>query len=289
MAGISELVGVVGGVMGVGVPILQAKQQHKEALEQADILSNLAYQQADALHHQAIQLDMLAALREHSRDVWAQKNLTAQTLMIIDTLMFSCGFALIIEGMPPEQSPSWVLHMFSFCIGGALGTLFLSVWLAMKMQIRMAKFNVFDAKHIYRCGKMHINFSAYYLCHCRQLTYWGFRLFYVGTFMLVLSASVVLVQRFISIYTNPSAGWLFMGILVVTVIAMVVLEVLLPANTRTAKTPLGSGIAVSTSAEASMPRARGKGKRSRSDKPTARGKGLRSKRSGMYPASMSMV
>lgn len=56
-----------------------------------------------------------------------------------DTLMFSCGFAIIIEGMPPEDSPSWVLHMFSFTVSSAICMLFLSTWLAMKLQMRMSK------------------------------------------------------------------------------------------------------------------------------------------------------
>ena len=55
--------------------------------------------------------------------------------------MFGCGFALIVEGMPPEESADLSVQVFSLALAVAIAMLFLSVWFAMKVQVRMSKYD----------------------------------------------------------------------------------------------------------------------------------------------------
>ena len=41
------------------------------------------------------------AARQARRDIWDQKTEQTSTLLVLNTLMFGCVFAIIVEGMPP--------------------------------------------------------------------------------------------------------------------------------------------------------------------------------------------
>ncbi|MES1917567.1 MAG: hypothetical protein MHM6MM_009278, partial [Cercozoa sp. M6MM] len=79
------------------VPLWQASSNHSEALDIAKAQHAESIEQAQQHHDRSIRVERELARREQLRDLWAQKNHKAQTLMIVDTLMFSSGFALIVE------------------------------------------------------------------------------------------------------------------------------------------------------------------------------------------------
>lgn len=72
-----EVVGAVSGVLGVG----QAMVLHKDAWQKSLSLHREAISQAERFHNQSMDFDLLSAMRENSRDIWAQKNNTCVFLV----------------------------------------------------------------------------------------------------------------------------------------------------------------------------------------------------------------
>ena len=89
-----------------------------------------------------------------------------------------------------------------------------------------------DVNGRYNCNKPHPNFKGYYHCHCRHITKWGYRLFYLGTFQLVLCAALLLWQRFERQYNTQSAGIVFASVGGATIVILITLQLMLPAGTR---------------------------------------------------------
>jgi hypothetical protein len=110
--------------LGAGVPLYQAANQHvaplhlsstshysfqSEALYQSAKLQSESIEQAFSHHEEQMSHDTELARRESLRDLWGQKNHRTQTLMIVDTLMFSCGFAMF------RCSLLCVFHLPQYC------------------------------------------------------------------------------------------------------------------------------------------------------------------------------
>ena len=72
MDSMGEVVSAISGVMGMG----QAQLIHREGLEVTHSLHREAIAQAERFHQQSMDFDLLSAMRENSRDIWAQKNNT---------------------------------------------------------------------------------------------------------------------------------------------------------------------------------------------------------------------
>eukprot|EP00163_Fabomonas_tropica_P002316 TRINITY_DN1174_c1_g1_i1.p1 TRINITY_DN1174_c1_g1~~TRINITY_DN1174_c1_g1_i1.p1 ORF type:complete len:182 (+),score=28.99 TRINITY_DN1174_c1_g1_i1:34-579(+) len=90
--------------------VKHSEKLHREGLGLNTRLHLEALQQELAHHLQQMAHDTETARRENLRDVWSQRNRKAETLMITNTLMFGCFFAMIVEGMPhPESSLELVI------------------------------------------------------------------------------------------------------------------------------------------------------------------------------------
>lgn len=72
MDSMGEVVSAISGVMGMG----QAQMIHRQGLEVTHQLHREAIAQAERFHQQSMDFDLLSAMRENSRDIWAQKNNT---------------------------------------------------------------------------------------------------------------------------------------------------------------------------------------------------------------------
>lgn len=95
-----------------------------------------------------------------------------------------------------------------------------------------ARYNIFDVHGVYDCNQQHPTFKGYYHCHCRYITRWGYRLFYLGTLLLVVTAALLLWQRFSTQYNDRGAGVVFVAVVATCGGALVVLQLMLPASTR---------------------------------------------------------
>jgi hypothetical protein len=78
--------------MAQGVQMLQGHHYHKKEVQQA-----LEH------HEREMMIEREGMRKENLHDIWEQKNNQAQTLMIVATLMFSCAFEIMVEGVPPSN------------------------------------------------------------------------------------------------------------------------------------------------------------------------------------------
>eukprot|EP01083_Nonionella_stella_P092912 260239_1 len=237
------------GAVTAALPVMQSSNQHQESIAQSSGLHRQAIEQAAWHHKQAMSHDTELARRESLRDIWGQKNQKTQTLMIVDTLMFGCGFALVVEGIPPENTSSGVLVLFAASLALALGFLFLSVWFSMLLQNRMTKYVISDQDELYVCGDTHPTFRSYYRCHCATIAGSASFFFYIGTGALMFTASVLLWARFDLQFNTPTAGIVFTALSATCVLSLFVLGCVFPMTTRMASdepSPRHSGSTLSS-------------------------------------------
>lgn len=95
MDSMGEVVSAISGVMGMG----QAQMIHRQGLEVTHQLHREAIAQAERFHQQSMDFDLLSAMRENSRDIWAQKNNTC----VRGVCCVAVGGALV-----PSSVPTWL-------------------------------------------------------------------------------------------------------------------------------------------------------------------------------------
>lgn len=229
-----ESVAAAGPAIVSALPFIQAQVHQSQSINQGHLLHALAIQQAQRQHHEAISLDIESSRKEAARDQWGQKTAGAQTLMIVTTLMFSCAFGLIIEGNPPTEpaASEVVVQLYSATVASTVWLLFISLWLAMKLQARLSKYVIPDPTMVYDCGRTHPTFEQFYLCHCKHITQASYRLFYLGTASLVASAMILMWERFNVLFLSQPAATIFVAIGCSGFVVMVVLQCLMPTSPR---------------------------------------------------------
>merc|ERR1719273_159809 len=217
----------------------QNKNLHyKEMKLSANILKDQLHQQR-SYHHAQQAMAKEMARRENLRDIWVQISGKSQSLMVIATLMFACGFSILVEGMPPIKTKSLIVFIFSSLIGISLSALLLSVWFSMNEQARMSNFNMYNRKQLYRCGQIHERFEAYYDCHCRLMNKLAEHMFYLGTVCLMLAAAIVIYERLTLQYNNVQAGYSYSIIAFVSLIIIWIFHLIYPTKTRLWRTEDG--------------------------------------------------
>lgn len=173
--------------------------------------------------------------REEMRDILTHKANKSQTLMINTTLMFGGGFAILIEGTPPDKSPKSILIFFSIFLGLSFFCLFLSLWFSMTLQSLMVKYNIHDRSQFYKCRngiQQHETFTDYYECHCVKLSQSAVRFFYIGTSCLMITAALLFHTRFDLILNTPVASYIFSIIIGITLFLIAMLKRCVDTNTR---------------------------------------------------------
>ena len=225
-------------------PMVQAHTQHQQAKDAATEMHEAVIEQQRKAHHDELELerelhsrdlklqrelhfsqlshDIELSRREAARDVWAQRSQHAQTLMVIDTLMFSCSYALVVQGDPPDDTNVWLLRLFSLCQGLALATLFMSIWLSLSLQRRMGAFDIHRPYVVYGCGRKHSNFESFFKCHCERLLVWAFRTFYVGTSATISTAILFAFSKLYYDYSNLVGAVVFAVVATVAILTPVI-------------------------------------------------------------------
>jgi hypothetical protein len=193
----------------------------------------------ELLHHKQ-QMDHAheTAMRENMRDVWEQKARKAETLLITNTLMFGCFFAVLVEGQLAEETDIITLIVYAASLGVCFAFLFLCMWFTMKNQSRMTSFNIYNKEQLYSCGRMHPSFESYYNCHCASVARLASQAFYVGTVALVVAACCYAYARFYFHYRSFAGALIFVIMAGVTLVTVSVLYFFFPTVTRRAP-PVG--------------------------------------------------
>ena len=239
--------GIIAGVASSAVPVLQARHHHTESLRLSNALHEQAIATAETLFHEELKLaellhrkecaverelhlDEMAhehdiARREGIRDVWSQRNQLMQTLMVIDTLMFSCSYSLLLQGDPPVTAPNELVQLYSAVIGISLSFLFASIWFCLKIQNRLVYFDMHRPDIVYCCGDKHRTFNEYYKCHCARLASAAFGGFYLGTAATVAEAAIFCFSKMYYGFVSLTAGTLFLVVSAVAILAPLVLHV----------------------------------------------------------------
>lgn len=212
-------------------PMVQAHTQHQQARDVAGAMHEAVIEQQRKahldelllegelhtrdlklqreLHFSQLSHDIELSRREAARDVWAQRSQHAQTLMVIDTLMFACAYAIVVQGDPPVESSVWLLRLYSLSQGISLSTLFVSIWLSLSLQRRMGAYDIHRPFVVYGCGRKHSNFESFFKCHCQRLHIWAFQTFYVGTGATISSAILFAFSKLYYDYSNLAAALVF--------------------------------------------------------------------------------
>ena len=162
--------------------------------------------------------DYEIARREGERDAWSQRSQLLQTLMVVDTLMFSSAYALLVQGDPPANTPLWVVRCYAAGLGAALALLSGSVWCCLKLQARLSHYDIHRPDVLYVCGRNHRTFQEYYLCHCRMLSRGLLLLFYTGTALTLGDAEFLRSRCCTMDFPIPAAAVIFAAFIVVAML-----------------------------------------------------------------------
>ena len=211
--------------MGVGVTTflgaVQSLVQHKNEIKLNNENMNKQLQQnaqlniqqlAQNSHHHQLQYgqNLKSAHREALRDIWAQTNQKNQTLIIMETLLFSCCFGLLIEGILPINTSQFIIILYGISLSLTIIFIFISLLCLVKLQSRMTRFNISNPRQLYCCGKEHIRFQSYYNEHCRKLKRIAVVFNSIGICLLISTGIILWYARFYFSYQSSTAANVFL-------------------------------------------------------------------------------
>lgn len=201
--------------------LVQNSNFQQQALDQSNQHHLDSLQQNEDHHRIGVSLDRELDYREKRRDIWGQVVEENNTLLIIQTVMFSAGFAIIVEGMPPEDTPEIYVILFSCSLAFSMCSLFLGINLGMIVHNRMARYRITDARQYYKTTKgiwQHKEVKNYWKKHCERFSYYSKRCFWVGMVFLLVCSSVLLWTRFLYLYKSITSSICFVLIVFFTLI-----------------------------------------------------------------------
>eukprot|EP01060_Flectonema_neradi_P010815 TRINITY_DN178_c0_g7_i1.p1 TRINITY_DN178_c0_g7~~TRINITY_DN178_c0_g7_i1.p1 ORF type:complete len:514 (+),score=65.54 TRINITY_DN178_c0_g7_i1:46-1587(+) len=181
--------------------------------------------------------------KENIRDNLVQESQRAQATMIVNTLMFGCCFAVMIEGNLPDGTPETVVICFSLALACSLGFLVISVWFAMNLQGRIAKYRISDPNVRYGRGKsrtQHETFHSYFQKHCKPVYRLTQFFLWLGTLALLVCGGLLMGSKFAITHNSPWGAAIFIIIQSFLIFAMAVLLVTYNPKLGVAKEDFGN-------------------------------------------------
>eukprot|EP00667_Euglena_gracilis_P005350 EG_transcript_5385 len=179
------------------------REQYDQAERHQDATIQLAVEQhAQNLHQQQLLYDKQRdyeerlAAREARRDMWDQKTEQTSTLLLLNTLMFSCLFNIMTQGFPPDGTDEVWLWAFSITMAISFGALFVSILYALSLQLAMSQYRIDNPAKLYMCGTRHLMFYTFWKCHCSNFSRAAYIAFSIGTCTLAANACIVVHLRF---------------------------------------------------------------------------------------------
>eukprot|EP00668_Euglena_longa_P041753 GGOE01054994.1.p1 GENE.GGOE01054994.1~~GGOE01054994.1.p1 ORF type:complete len:558 (+),score=127.92 GGOE01054994.1:90-1763(+) len=179
------------------------KQSFQQAERHQDATIRLAVEQhSQNLHQQQLLYDKQRdyeerlAAREARRDMWDQKTEQTSTLLLLNTLMFSCLFNIMTQGFPPDATEEVWLWVFSITMAISFGSLFVSILYALSLQLAMSQYRIDNPSKLYTCGTRHLMFYSFWKCHCANFSRAAYIAFSIGTCSLATNACILVHLRF---------------------------------------------------------------------------------------------
>eukprot|EP01059_Diplonema_ambulator_P018965 TRINITY_DN3168_c1_g1_i2.p1 TRINITY_DN3168_c1_g1~~TRINITY_DN3168_c1_g1_i2.p1 ORF type:complete len:487 (+),score=166.62 TRINITY_DN3168_c1_g1_i2:37-1461(+) len=148
--------------------------------------------------------------KENIRDTIVQESQRAQAIMIVDTLMFGCCFSVLVEGSLPVGTGETLVAAFSFTLGTALACLIFSVWFAMNLQSRIAKYVISDpnAKYGPAEGKK-MTFKEYFRQFCKPVYKLTHGFMWLGTIALIINGTLLISAKFAVTHKSHTSTFVF--------------------------------------------------------------------------------
>jgi hypothetical protein len=188
---------------GLGLPLLQSRRVNDKEMKIAQ--DN---------HNESVRLHIELARRDILNEMRDQNSNKMESLLIMNTLMIGCCFAVVIEGMPPRDTYRPLLSLFAFSLSSSICMFLLSVWFIRKTQARMSRYNLMKPNHIYIvCGNSHSNYHSYFMCHCYTLWRLSVIAYYIGIVLLMMTAIILFWARFMIRSRIPEAAFIFAGLM----------------------------------------------------------------------------
>ena len=221
----------------------QSYAQHRESLSRSENKFNKQVNQSIYFNQQHLKQNkehhnvqythsLMSANREAKRDIWAQINQKNQTQIIMQTLLFSCSFGLLIEGILPEGITTLIACFYSISLSLAILFTFLALLCSIKVQSRMTRFNISSRYQIYTTGKKYLNFEEYYKDYCYKLKKFSRWLNYIGVVSLFISGIILWYSRFMFTYNSPVSAILFVSINSIALLVIIYMIVKVKTVTR---------------------------------------------------------
>merc|ERR1719162_2581599 len=117
-------------------------EYHRVVVEMANTQHKSSIMQACIQHEEMMDQEKRIAIRENIRDEWAQITERAGTVLIVNTLVLSVGFGMLVDGpLPPSITMTHnVLTVAYFCsLSTAINLLLCSVRFAMLLRFRVGR------------------------------------------------------------------------------------------------------------------------------------------------------
>ena len=221
----------------------QSYAQHRDSLSNSENKFNKQVNQSIHFNQQHLKQNkehhnvqytqsLMAARREAKRDIWAQINQKNQTQIIMQTLLFSCSFGLLIEGILPEGITTFIACSYSITLSLAILFTFVALLCSIKVQSRMTRFNISSRYQVYTTGKKYPNFEQYYKDYCYRLKIVSRWLNYIGVMSLFISGIILWYSRFIVIYNSPASAILFVSINSIALLIIIYMIIKVKTVTR---------------------------------------------------------
>mgnify|MGYP001224414321 CR=1 FL=1 len=226
-------------ILGAG----QSYAQHKDSLSKSENKFNKQVNQSiyfNEMHlkqnksHHNIQYahSLMSANREAKRDMWAQINQKNQTQIIMQTLLFSCSFGLLIEGTLPDNVTTVIACFYSITLSLSILLTFVALLCSIKLQSRMTRFNISSKYQVYTTNKSYINFEEYYKDYCYTLKIFSRWFNYIGVVSLFISGTILWYSRFMFTYNSPISAILFTSINSIALLLIIYMIVKVKTVTR---------------------------------------------------------
>lgn len=258
-----SIVAAAAATAGVLLPLLQSQWQHTRTQRSASRFFQEEIEQRERHHservrdsrlrfraeqdHETLQdlvryrVRLALNRRQVARDIWFQRFLMNQTVIVIVGLLLGCCFVNLGQGAVPviDTVHPASLYLHGSTLGIALASLSSSLWCSLKYLHRLNNFHHGDPDRcVYVCGKTHATFNDFFDCHCEPLRWWSVFLLGIGL-VAVLTCGAVYVSM--TMLRDDAVGLsLLGGILLGAILSVVLLEQLVTDDTVLRSSAVGS-------------------------------------------------
>jgi len=189
---------LIGQAINLGMPFLQQQWNHNEALKKGS-----------EFQKRSLRLQIEIARRDILVEIRDQENSRLETLMVMNTLMIGCCFAVLVEGQPPLHSWELVECLYSLTLGISFSMFGLSLWFVTRVRNLMSRYDINDPTVVYRCGVIHHSFHSYFMHHCYELSKISVAAYYFGVVTITTTTGLLLYMRMILHFRAPEAAIVF--------------------------------------------------------------------------------